>query len=107
MSLVYGAILVLLIGCMAMLDVRFSLVLRRAPRHIIALILGIGFFVLWDLVAIAMGFYYRGESDGMSGILLTPEFPIEELLFITFLCYMTLVLHAAIGLVIERRRGDA
>ena len=106
MALAYGGVLLLLIGCMAMIDARFRLVLWRAPRRrATALLLGIAFFLVWDVVAIEMGFYYRGESEAMTGILLAPELPIEELLFITFLCYITLVLHALIGLAMDRR-GD-
>ncbi|MBM9458923.1 lycopene cyclase domain-containing protein [Nocardioides sp. zg-536] len=54
---------------------------------------GLGFFLCWDLVAIALGIYERGDSPGMTGLEVLPELPIEEIFFILFLCYLTLVLH--------------
>ncbi len=98
-SLAYAAVLLLLIGCMALLDARFSLVLRRARRRSsIVLAGGVVLFLLWDVVAIWQGFYHRGESAVMTGLLLAPELPVEELLFIGFLCYTTLVLRGLVGL---------
>lgn len=102
-SFAYGAVLLLVIGCMAMIDARLRLVMWRDPRrHLTALALGIGFFLLWDVAAIAFGFYHRGESEAMTGILLAPELPLEELIFITFLCYITLVLHGLIARLLRR-----
>ncbi len=106
-GLVYGACLLAATACMALLDARFRLVLWRAPRRsAVVLAVGIAFYLLWDVVAIALGFYHRGESAAMTGIMLAPELPLEELLFITFLCYLTLVLHGLVGLVLDRRRGS-
>lgn len=109
-SFAYGGILLLVIGCMALIDARFGLVLWRAPRRAaLTLATGIAFFLIWDIVAIALGFYHRGESEAMTGLLLAPELPVEELIFITFLCYITLVLHGlmsrALGSV--RSKGKA
>lgn len=103
-GLIYGACLVAATACMALLDARFRLVLWRAPRRAAAVLgVGIAFYLLWDVVAIALGFYHRGESEAMTGIMLAPELPLEELLFITFLCYLTLVLHGLVALVLDRR----
>lgn len=98
-SFAYGGSLLLVMGCMALLDARFRLVLwRDAPRSLVVLGAGIGFFLLWDVVAIAQGFYHRGESEAMTGLVLAPELPVEELVFITFLCYITLVLRGLVAL---------
>ncbi|GAA4529639.1 hypothetical protein GCM10023160_29260 [Brachybacterium paraconglomeratum] len=79
--------------CMGLLDRRFGLALWRAPRRtLLVLALGIGYFLLWDLAAIAAGHYGMGQSALMTGIMLAPELPLEELVFITFLCYFTLVM---------------
>lgn len=99
----YALTLLVTTGCMALLDARFGLVLwcdRR--RALVALAGGIAFFLLWDVLAISRGFYHRGDSPAMSGVLLAPELPVEELLFITFLCYTTLVLHALVAGVLRR-----
>lgn len=79
--------------CMGLLDRRFGLALWRAPRRtLLVLALGIGYFLLWDLAAIAAGHYGMGQSTLMTGIMLAPELPLEELVFVTFLCYFTLVM---------------
>jgi lycopene cyclase domain-containing protein len=104
-TLLYGASLLAATCCMALLDARFRLVLWRSPRRsAVVLAAGIGFFLLWDVVAIALGFYHRGESEAMTGLMLGPELPVEELLFITFLSYLTLVLHGLVTLALDRQR---
>lgn len=108
--LLYGASLLVATCCMALLDARFRLVLWRRPgrgRSLLVLGVGIAFFLLWDVVAIALGFYHRGESEAMTGVMLAPELPVEELLFITFLSYLTLVLHGLVGLVVDRSTATA
>jgi lycopene cyclase domain-containing protein len=87
---------------MALLDARFGLVLWRDRwRAVVVLATGIAFFLLWDVVAIAQDFYHRGDSEAMTGLLLAPELPVEELLFITFLCYVTLVLRGLVDLALH------
>lgn len=91
---------------MALLDARFGLVLWRDHRRsLVVLGLGIVLFLLWDVAAIALGFYHRGDSAAMTGLMLAPELPVEELLFITFLCYITLVIHGLVGLTFARAGG--
>lgn len=105
-GLLYLAALLVSTGCMALLDHRFRLVLWRAPRAgALAVIAGIAFFLIWDLVAIASGHYAKGQGP-MTGIMLAPELPLEELFFITFLCYLTLVLRGLIALVMDRARSS-
>ncbi len=92
-------------ACMALLDHRFRLVLwADARRGALVLAVGVAFFLLWDVAAIAAGFYHRGESEAMTGIMLGPELPLEELVFVTFLCYLTLVLHGLVRHVLGARR---
>ena len=40
----------------------------------------------------------------MSGIELGPELPLEELVFLVFLCYVTLVVRGLVDLLLGRRR---
>ncbi|MEE6281344.1 lycopene cyclase domain-containing protein [Georgenia sunbinii] len=105
-ALAYLAALLGATGCMALLDRRFALVLwHDVRRALIVLVVGVAFFLLWDVAAIAAGFYHRGESEAMTGIMLAPELPLEELVFVTFLCYLTLVLHALLARVLVRPRA--
>ena len=110
-SLVYLCALLVPMVCIGLLDRRFRLALWRAPRRTLVVVgAGIGFFLLWDLAAIAVGHYRMGQSPLMTGIMLGPELPLEELVFITFLSYLTLVLHGLVGLLrpaIARSRASA
>jgi len=74
---------------MVVLDRRFGLFFWRAPRAAaVVLVLGVFFFLAWDLVGIATGIFYRGETVFMTGLQVAPELPIEEVFFLTFLCYL-------------------
>ncbi|MFA4897555.1 lycopene cyclase domain-containing protein [Microbacterium sp.] len=93
MNLVYAASLLLTLACLVLLDVRFRLVFARTPaRSAVVLLAGLAFFTVWDAVGIGLGVFRHVDSRWASGILLAPQFPIEELLFLVFLCYLTLVL---------------
>lgn len=99
MSLAYaGALLVSLAG-LAVLDLRLRLVLfagrDEARRGAAVLAIGVGFFVLWDLVGIGLGVFFRGATRYLSGVLVAPELPVEELGFLTLLCYLTLLVYVA------------
>lgn len=107
-AVAYLATLLGVIGCMALLDHRFRLVFwADARRGLFTIGIGVAVFLLWDLVAIAAGFYHRGQSPAMTGLLLAPELPVEELVFIVFLCYLALVVHGLIALLLRRRAPAA
>lgn len=93
MSSVYAASLLVSAACLVLLDVRFRLVFRRSPVvGGVVLVIGLVFFIAWDAVGIGLGVFRHLDSRWATGILLAPEFPIEELLFLAFLCYLTLIL---------------
>jgi lycopene cyclase domain-containing protein len=93
MTLVYLGGLVAGILCMLLLDVRYRLVFAAAGgRAAIVLAIGVAFFLAWDVAGIALGIFHRAENAVSTGILLAPELPLEELVFLVFLCYLTLVL---------------
>lgn len=93
MSGIYATSLLISAACLVLLDVRFRLVFRRAPvAGAVALVVGVGFFIAWDAVGIGLGVFRHLDSRWATGILLAPEFPIEELLFLGFLTYLTLIL---------------
>ncbi|MEF3402866.1 lycopene cyclase domain-containing protein [Agromyces sp. CCNWLW203] len=96
MMLAYLGVLLAGIACMALLDARFRLVFGapgRRRRAIVVLGVGLVFFLAWDVAGIALGIFHRGENAVSTGILLAPELPLEELVFLGFLCYLTLVLY--------------
>ena len=91
MSFAYlGALAIALTG-MIVLDRRFRLFFwRDARRAAIVLVVGVVFFLVWDLVGVGSGIFFRGETDFMTGLQLAREVPLEELFFLTLLCYLTM-----------------
>ncbi|HEX6366497.1 MAG TPA: lycopene cyclase domain-containing protein [Agromyces sp.] len=86
-----GALLVA-IAAMALIDARWRLAFWRAPGAAAAAVgAGTVLLLLWDVVGIGFGVFFRGDSEFATGIVLAPELPIEEPVFLTFLCYLTLV----------------
>lgn len=76
-------------------------------RAVIVMAAGIGLFLVWDAAGILTGSFERGESAGMTGIELAPDFPLEELVFITFLCHLTMVLFGLAGRLLGARHPAA
>jgi len=101
----YLAALLVSIAGMVVLDRRFGLFFwRDARRASIVLPLGVAFFLVWDVFGIALGIFFRGQTSFMTGVLLGPELPIEEVFFLTLLCYNTMNAYGAAVLLLERRR---
>lgn len=80
----------------ALLDRRWRLAAWRdvsGSRRCTLALVGVGSALLlaWDVAAIALGFYGRGESDALLGVWLAPHLPLEEVVFVAFLSYTTLV----------------
>jgi lycopene cyclase domain-containing protein len=106
-GLYLGAILLSAAG-VALLDRRWSLAGWRSPvRTGVAVAIGTGFFLAWDAAGIAAGVFVKGESPLLIGIDLAPHLPLEEPLFLAFLCYLALVSWAAALRGLERRTTDA
>lgn len=106
----YFGALVLSIVSAVLMDYRWKLFFWvDARRAAVVLGAGIVLFLLWDISGILSGVFFRGESPGMTGLEIAPDFPPEELLFITFLCYMTMVLFGlarrVLGTSAERARS--
>ncbi len=93
MGLIYLGGLLLSLAAMLALDWRLRLFLFHSPlRAALVLACGLVFFLAWDVAGIGLGIFYRAETPIMTGILLAPELPLEEAFFLTFLCYLTMVL---------------
>lgn len=90
------ALLISLTG-MVVLDRRFTLFFwQDARRATIVLIAGVLFFLVWDIVGVGLGIFFRGETDFMTGLLVAPEVPLEEVFFLTLLCYLTMNIYGAL-----------
>lgn len=97
MSLAYlSALLVSLTG-LVIVDLRWALFFWRDPaRATFTLAAGVAFFLTADLAGIGLGIFLLGDGPYLSGVLLAPELPVEELLFLVFFCYLTMVLHSTV-----------
>lgn len=92
----YLAALAISITGMVLLDRRFGLFFWRDWRRAsVVLPLGVAFFLVWDVFGIALGIFFRGQTEFMTGLLIGPELPIEEVFFLTLLSYNTMNAYAA------------
>lgn len=97
------AILVSAAG-IATIDARFKLAAWAAPGRTVATVaIGVGFFLAFDAVGIVTGVFLKGDSAVFTGIDVAPELPLEELFFLTFLCYLTIVIWAGALRLLARR----
>jgi len=98
MGLLYLAALLVALTGMVMLDRRFRLYFwADARRAAIVTVVGVVFFVVWDLFGIGLGIFFRGETAFMTGLQVAPELPLEELFFLALLVYVTMNLYGAFG----------
>ena len=101
MGILYLVALFIALFGMVMLDRRFTLFFfLDARRASIVLVAGVLFFLIWDLFGIGLGIFFRGETNFMTGLQVAPELPLEEVFFLTLLCYLTMNLFAAVSQVI-------
>lgn len=105
MSVLYLVGLLVVIGCMVLLDRRFRLAFWRDRRRA-WITLGFGLILLLtiDLIGIALGVFFRAPTKIMTGILLAPELPLEEPVFLAFLLYLTINLIGIFERVLPKRR---
>jgi len=90
----YLIALVISIAGIALLDRRHKLAFWvDAKASTLSIAIGVAVFLVWDIVGIALGIFFRGNAPHLSGLLLAPELPLEELVFLILLCYNTLVVY--------------
>lgn len=110
MNLIYLASLLVAIGCMLLIDARFRLFFWRDPAAAtIVTVAGVAFLLVWDLAGIGLGIFLRGDGVIASGLILAPELPVEEPVFLTFLVLCTMVLYTGARRILEhlRTRSDS
>ncbi|WP_347109289.1 lycopene cyclase domain-containing protein [Paenarthrobacter sp. S56] len=94
MGVLYLLSLLLGITCMLLLDHRFRLFFwRDAKAAATVTAVGVLFLLAWDMAGIGLGIFLRGEGAIATGILLAPELPLEEPVFLLFLVLCTMVLY--------------
>ncbi|AZS48073.1 MULTISPECIES: lycopene cyclase domain-containing protein [Microbacterium] len=108
MGVVYLAALLLSLGCMLLLDWRFRLFFwRDAVSAAVVTAVGLVFFLIWDVAGIANGIFFRGDGMIATGLVLAPELPLEEPIFLLFLVVCTMIIYTGAERVLTRRREQA
>ena len=99
----YLTVLLLGLGCLVAMDRRWGLVLWADARRAVAVLAaGLVLFLTWDVAALRLSLYRGGESQAMTGLQVAPDLPLEEIFFILFLCYLTLMLHRLVHRILLR-----
>lgn len=101
-SFLYLSLLLISIMGLVGIDRNKKLALFRSPKAtILSVSIAVAVFLIWDVVGISLGIFFRGNSPNLTGILLAPELPIEEVFFLILLSYNTLLVYQFFAL---RRR---
>jgi len=102
-GLYLAGLLVSLVG-MTVLDARYRLFFWRAPwRAAAVMLVGVAFFLLWDVLGVGLGIFFIGQQHLLTGVLLAPDVPLEELFFLVLLCYTTMNLTGFVRPLVARR----
>lgn len=106
MGVLYLVLLLVSMGCMLLIDRRFRLFFWRDPLAAsIVTVVGLAFFLVWDAVGIATGIFLRGDATIATGIVLAPELPLEEPVFLLFLVVCTMVVCTGTARLLSVRRA--
>lgn len=105
-GLTYLGLLILGIMSMLLIDWRHRLFFwRDAKAAAIVTAVSVGALLVADAVGIAAGVFFRGDTTIATGVVIAPEIPVEEPVFLLFLVLLTAVTYAGALKVIERRAG--
>ncbi len=82
--------------CLGLVDWRYKLALFHDWRRtLLTVLIAVGLFVVWDALGIYSGIFFYGGSPLVLPARLFPQFPIEEIFFLTLLTYSTLIAYRA------------
>lgn len=102
--MIYLLVLLGVIGCMALMDARWRLVLWDRPvAGAVVLAVGLAWFLGWDLWAIDAGIFVHRDSPLMTGVMLADQLPLEEAFFLLFLSYLAMILFTGAGRLLAGR----
>ncbi|GAA1765561.1 lycopene cyclase domain-containing protein [Kocuria aegyptia] len=91
MSFVYLGFLLFSLAGMVLLDVRERLFFAQDPRRAgLVLLAGLLFFLAWDVAGVSLGIFLHSPSAWATGWMVAPQIPVEEVVFLVFLCYLTM-----------------
>ena len=104
-TIFYLTALVVSLTGLGLLDYTHKLALFAGKiwQTVLTVAVGVAFFLIWDVAGIAARVFFRGPGPYQTGILIGPELPLEEVFFLTLLCYVILLSYVAV----ERRLNKA
>ena len=106
-KLAYLAALLLSLAGLTTIDLRHKLALAvSVPRTLITLGAAVAFFLVWDAFGVALGVFFRGQSQFLTGLQIAPEIPLEEVFFLLLLNYTALLLYLGLARRLARGRGE-
>ncbi|KAA0919031.1 lycopene cyclase domain-containing protein [Dietzia sp. ANT_WB102] len=111
-GLAYLAVQVISITGILVIDHRWKLAAFRAPAATaLAVTASVALLLTWDVLGVRSGVFFRGQTDFMTGLLVAPEIPLEEVVFLAFLSHLALVCATGVVRAVEhassRRPGNA
>ncbi|MGN7226744.1 lycopene cyclase domain-containing protein [Dietzia maris] len=108
-GLAYLAVQVISFAGIIVIDHRWKLAAFRAPAATaLAVTAAVALLLTWDVLGVRSGVFFRGQTDFMTGLLVAPEIPLEEVVFLAFLSHLALVCATGVVTAIEhvsKRRG--
>ncbi len=104
MQFLYLAGLIFSIIGLGLFDWKFKLGFSTNKKAaLLATLLPLIFFLLWDGAGIALGIFFRGETSHLTGLLIATELPLEELFFLFLLNYSTLTIFITVKRIMAKR----
>ncbi|MET3862094.1 lycopene cyclase domain-containing protein [Dietzia sp. 2505] len=89
------------------IDHRWKLAAFRAPAAAaLAVTASVALLLTWDVLGVRSGVFFRGQTDFMTGLLVAPEIPFEEVVFLAFLSHLALVCAAGVSRAVDHARGS-
>lgn len=89
----------------AVIDHRWRLAaFRSLAATALTVTAAVALLLTWDVLGVRSGVFFRGQTDFMTGLLIAPEIPVEEVVFLTFLSYLALICATGVTAAVERFR---
>lgn len=102
-ALYLGGLLFSIAGT-SLLDWRFKLAFSQNKKAAtLTTLIPLIFFLIWDGAGIGLGIFFRGPSAHLTGLLVAPELPVEELFFLFLLNYTSLNLFIVFKRIWEKK----
>lgn len=97
--------LLVAIACLLLVDRRFRLFFwRDAASAALVTAAGTVFLLLWDAAGIAAGIFIHGDAPVATGLMLAPQLPLEEPVFLVLLVLSTMILYTGAARILSSRR---